>query len=149
MAPCTRNSVRKELQKIVHRAIEKYKLRSLRIVPKDGVTISDYCERTNEVKQAIANLEEKDAKKCEPRPLLDGGDWIIAKEEPKFLCDVLYVRPNFGDNGRIRKYELNRRSNWSSSHRTFFQCTQNVFEMLLQKGLTFSKVTILPPSNEL
>ena len=192
MAPRTRNAVRKE----VHRAIEKSKLRSLRIVPRDeekqihkpiekskakGVqirTVDEYCEldypeknenNNNQVKQAVANLEEKSAEKCvtakptgtdhsniciaKPTPLHDGIDWIIAKEKPEFPCDLLYEIPDSSDpnsgvkwdpNAKIRKYYLNRRGNWSENRITVYTCTSTNFKIMLKKGLTYSKMETLP-----
>ena len=202
MAPCTRNSVQKELQKMIHRAIEKYKLRSLRIVPRDeekqihkpiekskakGVqirTLDEYCEldfmdfanypeknenNNNQVKQAVANLEDESAEKCiaakptgtdhsnicipEPTPLHDGVDWIIAKEKPEFPCDILYEVPDpidknsdakYNPNAKIKKYYLNRRSNWSENLRMIYTVTTKTLKVMLRNGLTYSKVETLP-----
>ena len=98
------------------KAIEKSKLKSLRVYPIDeddeddfrGFIKEDAENNSNRVKRAVASLESAQkviaAKPAgadhsnicipEPAPLNDGLDDPITKEDPGFPCDILYEVPD-------------------------------------------------------
>ena len=117
-----RKRTRQEVQKVLHRLSQRYKLRTLKIVHEKGnpekhlykcyekpmkrVTISEYCEHCNQMKQAIGNVEEKYGQKYEPNPLLHNINCASAYEEPEYPPDLLYVNPKPDTGERLRQYEL-------------------------------------------